>query len=69
MIRWRNRPSLFVAICMIVRESLSKILIVIAYADMFRYFHKATGMTAEVQGRIAMEVQKVRERLDGLKRR
>ena len=38
------------------------------YSDMLRYFHKATGMTAEVERELQSKFRELRERLDGLKR-
>jgi hypothetical protein len=38
------------------------------YSDMLRYFHKATGMTAEVEKELQSKFKPLRERLDGLQR-
>jgi Ser/Thr protein kinase RdoA (MazF antagonist) len=38
------------------------------YSDMLRYFHKATGMTAEVEKELQSKFKQLRERLDGLQR-
>ena len=38
------------------------------YSDMLRYFHKATGMTAEVERELQSKFKQLRERLDGLQR-
>ena len=37
-------------------------------SDMLRYFHKATGMTAEVEKELQSKFKQLRERLDGLQR-
>ena len=36
------------------------------YSDMLRYFHKATGMTAEVETELQSKFRQLRERLDQL---
>ena len=38
------------------------------YSDMIQYFHKATGMTAEVESEFQSKFRRLRERLDGLQR-